>query len=281
MHEETILNRDHYDRISDAWPFIFGDSFHWGLFLAPEDALPTATTNLIDRMAGMAGDLRDARISHVGCGIGGPAIHLARNYQCHVTGISVSGVGVDRANKKAAEAKVSSHVQFFVRDAMNMLFEDEAFDVAWVMESSHLMPDKARLVSECCRVLKPGGCVVLCDLMFQRYPSAREILDRRDELLALEKAFGKARLDTLSHYPYLFAETGLEDIDTEDLSVLVRPTIEHLEKNIHTHCEHLSQLFSVQQTDAFLVSLEILKDLYATAGWGYGIIHGTKRAIES
>ncbi len=280
MHEDTRLNRDHYDRISDAWPFIFGDSFHWGLFRTRENDLPTATANLIDAMAAMAGDLRGARIIDVGCGIGGPAIHLARNYRCHVTGISVSSAGVDRANAKASEAGLSGHIECLVRDAMNTQLNGGVFDVAWVMESSHLMPDKARLVAECHRVLKPGGRIVLCDLMFQRYPTAREILARRDELLALEKAFGKARLDTLSHYHDLFEDAGIENIETEDVSAFVTPTIEHWEHNIRTHRERLSELFSKEQMDAFLVSCEILKDLYATAGWGYGIIRGAKRDIE-
>jgi 27-O-demethylrifamycin SV methyltransferase len=190
-------------------------------------------------------------------------------------------VGIERANEKVSETEVGSQVDFLVCDAMNMQFEGAAFDVAWVMESSHLMPDKARLVSECFRVLKPGGRVVLCDLMFQRYPSAREILDRRDQLLALERAFGKARLDTLSHYHDLFAEAGLEDVETEDVSALVTPTIDHWEKNIRAHRERLRGLFNDEQTNTFLASCEILKDLYATAGWGYGIICGTKRAIES
>ena len=89
----------------------------------------------------------------VGCGIGGPAIQIAEKFRCQVTGISVSSVGIDRARSKAEQTTVGELLDFRLGDAMQMDFEDGTFDVVWVMESSHLMPDKPHLVSECQRVL--------------------------------------------------------------------------------------------------------------------------------
>ena len=174
--KQVLDNREHYDNITDAWRLIFGDNFHWGLFLSEADDLEAATSNLIDAMADLSASMKGARVLDVGCGIGGPAIHLVEKYHCHVTGISVSSVGIDRARENASKRDLGESLNFELGDAMQMGFEDETFDVAWVMESSHLMPDKPRLISECLRVLKPGGSILLCDLMLTRQLSPRELL---------------------------------------------------------------------------------------------------------
>ena len=43
-----------------------------------------------------------------------------------------------------------------VRNALEMEFEDDTFDLVWACESGEHMPDKAKYVQEMTRVLKPG-----------------------------------------------------------------------------------------------------------------------------
>ena len=42
-----------------------------------------------------------------------------------------------------------------------MPFEDRSFDFVWSLESGEHMPDKAKFLQECYRVLKPGGKLML------------------------------------------------------------------------------------------------------------------------
>jgi hypothetical protein len=51
MIDQTGANAAHYDSITEAWPFIFGENFHWGLFRDDNEELTTATIALIDTMA--------------------------------------------------------------------------------------------------------------------------------------------------------------------------------------------------------------------------------------
>ncbi len=276
MSDQIRANATHYDSITDAWPFIFGENFHWGLFGDPRDELATATVNLIDTMAGMCEGLSGARVLDVGCGIGGPAIHLATFYGCSVTGISVSAVGIRRARERAAGSDVGGRLDFRVCDAMQMDLSGPSFDVAWVMESSHLMPDKKRLITECCRLLKPGGRLVLCDLMFTRYPRAVELVNMRDELRILERCFGHARLDTPDRYSRLFEEAGLKVTAQRDISEQVTPTLLHWRKNIDNNWKLLAKYFTDSQKKDFLESCRILERLFHSSSWGYGIISGVK-----
>src|SRR5262245_50866401 len=118
MFNQVQANTNHYDRITDAWPFIFGESFHWGLFERGDEELPEATINLIEAMANMCPILSGARVLDIGCGIGGPAIHLAKHRDCTVTGISISSIGINRAREMAARSDVRDQLNFLVGDAM-------------------------------------------------------------------------------------------------------------------------------------------------------------------
>jgi len=79
-------------------------------------------------------------------------------------------------------------------------FPNASFDCTWVMESSHLMMDKAALIRECARVLKPGGRIVLCDVMLGHKLSFEESIRHCKELLLLKDVFGQGAMETLSFY---------------------------------------------------------------------------------
>jgi tocopherol O-methyltransferase len=44
---------------------------------------------------------------------------------------------------------------------MQMPFANATFDLVWSLESGEHMPDKTQFLQECCRVLKPGGTLVV------------------------------------------------------------------------------------------------------------------------
>ena len=84
---------------------------------------------------------------------------------CHVTGISISEVGLKTARQSVLEWGVADRVRFLYGDGMSNGLLDASCDRVWVMESSHLMGDKAALLGECARVLRGGGKLVLCDII--------------------------------------------------------------------------------------------------------------------
>jgi len=83
-------NDVHYDSITDAWPYILGQNFHWGYFESPKDSLAKATDNLIDKMVSYTPEKDKLNVLDVGCGIGGPAFYLHNKLNWKITGISNS-----------------------------------------------------------------------------------------------------------------------------------------------------------------------------------------------
>lgn len=270
-------NKIHYDYITKPWEFLLGKNFHWGYFSSETNTIEEATDLLIDKMYEKVNLDSSKHLLDVGCGIGNPAAYLHKKFNCQVDGISNSINGVDTANAMAKVENISQSVKFHLRDATDNQFADNSFDVVWIMEMSHLIDDKQKLINEAYRVLKKEGELVLCDLTFNRYPSAKEIFEWQNSLKILEKVFGKARLDTLGYYEKLFKTSGFIEVELEDVSKNVIPTINHWKNNLEKNRTEIDKSFIEEDVFNFSHSCDFLEKVYNSGVWGYGIISGKKK----
>ena len=103
---------------------------------------------------------RGSRILDVGCGIGGSSRLLAKYYGFNVVGITISPAQV----KRAIELTPSElNCDFQVMDALDLKFEDGAFDGIWSVEAGAHMEDKIKFADEMLRTLRPGGYLAVAD----------------------------------------------------------------------------------------------------------------------
>src|SRR5215813_3196348 len=71
----------------------------------------------------------------VGCGSGGPALFLARERRCRVTGVDVNEAGIQAGLTLARQAGLEDKVHFRRADVREPLpFPEEAFDVIVCMD---------------------------------------------------------------------------------------------------------------------------------------------------
>jgi SAM-dependent methyltransferase len=96
----------------------------------------------------------------VGSGIGGPARYMAFSFGCRVSGIDVTEAFVTTARELTARCGLSDRVDFRVGNALAMPFADASFDAAACQYVAMNIADKAGLLREIHRVLKPGGQLV-------------------------------------------------------------------------------------------------------------------------
>ncbi|MDA7432685.1 methyltransferase domain-containing protein [Synechococcus sp. AH-601-N23] len=101
-----------------------------------------------------------SRVLDVGCGIGGSARILARDYNLDVVGISISPAQITRATELTTP---DLSCRFEVMDALDLQLADHSFDAVWSVEAGPHMPDKQRYADELLRVLKPGGLLAVAD----------------------------------------------------------------------------------------------------------------------
>jgi 27-O-demethylrifamycin SV methyltransferase len=290
MREQDLLNRSSqpaedvsnpvvvYDHVTKAWQLLLGDDLHFGYFQNSQVPLSAATARLTREMADWAQLRSGMRVLDVGCGIGGPALCLAQEEACRVTGISTSQVGVEIGTSRAKARGLCDQVEFFERDGMANGFPDESFDRAWIMESSHLMQRKDLLLAESARVLRPDGLLVLCDIIVRKTIPFQYLVRSLSEFENLNAVFGKQHVELLSTYRQLAEDGGLTVLRAEDVSEAVFPTFEHWRRNAELHRAELAKLVGPRYLAQFVRACEFLEVLWNEEKLGYGMILARKRA---
>lgn len=276
---ESALNfgaASHYDRVTAAWTLLLGEELHYGVFATGDEPLPVATQALTDLMRDAARVHPGAQVLDIGCGTGAQACHLATTDDAVVTGITTSREGVSAAQGRAAGLGLGDRVRFEVRDGTDNGLPDASFDIAWVLESSHLMRRRDRLVSEIARVLRPGGRVALCDIMRRRTLTLDDVRELREPLALLRAVFGDARMEPLEEYRRLFEAAGLE-VDLErDLTAETRETFARWRANAETHRDEVVALIGADGHAEFAASCDVLEGFWDDGTLGYGIIAARK-----
>ncbi|MDQ6669419.1 MAG: methyltransferase domain-containing protein [Chloroflexota bacterium] len=111
------------------------------------------------------GELRPGElVLDMGGGFGGPARTLAAEYGCQVTVLDPTEAFIRAGQALTERLGLQDAVQFFPGSGLDMPFADEHFDVVWTQNASMNIPDKARLVAEQRRVLRPGGRLVFQEI---------------------------------------------------------------------------------------------------------------------
>jgi SAM-dependent methyltransferase len=105
-----------------------------------------------------------ARLLDVGCGSGGPSLRVAGLTGCRVVGVELYGEAVAEGTRLAQEAGVESEASFRQADASERLpFEDGSFDGLLCIDAINHLPDRARVLGDWARLLRPGGRLLFTD----------------------------------------------------------------------------------------------------------------------
>ncbi|HEY4376931.1 MAG TPA: class I SAM-dependent methyltransferase [Acidimicrobiales bacterium] len=261
----------HYDHVTAAWARLLGDELHYGVFETGNEPLPVATNALTRRMIDAAQLAPGMDVLDVGCGSGAPACTLVADFGVRVLGITTSEEGVSAARRRAEDAGLGD-TRFEVQDGTDNRQPDASFDRVWVLESSHLMRERERLIAECARVLRPGGRLVLCDLIRKREISFEEVRDRRADFATLRTAFGDAHMEPLEYYAATAERHGLEVDVMEDLTAQTLPTFDRWRANAEQHRAEATAAIGEEGVAAFERSTEILEAFWQDGTFGYGLL---------
>ncbi len=110
----------------------------------------------------------DDHVLDVACFLGGPAMQLALERRCHVTGVDISPVAIAGARRIAALGGLTEHLDYVVADAAALPFDEASFDVVWNQAS---LSHEDAWLDEMARVLKPGGRLAIT---FEARPGAAQ-----------------------------------------------------------------------------------------------------------
>ncbi|MCZ6503183.1 MAG: class I SAM-dependent methyltransferase [Gammaproteobacteria bacterium] len=137
--------------------------------LAPVDEFHIGGRQATEHFVGQLNISEQDHILDVGCGLGGAARYVANRYNNHVTGIDLTEEYIETGNALCAWVKLDQHISLHQGSALSMPFQDETFDGAYMMHVGMNIDDKARLFNEIYRVLRPGACFGVYDVMRDKH----------------------------------------------------------------------------------------------------------------
>jgi ubiquinone/menaquinone biosynthesis C-methylase UbiE len=143
------------------------------------------------------GDLTDRSVLDVGCGKG----RFARILRDEYSGVKVSGLDISEEMLACVPAGI-----YRVAGMMTELpFAASAFDCVYATESLEHAVEIDRAVAEMCRVLKPGGKLVIIDKNAQHWgrfktPAWERWFERRELEKLLERDCSSVRSEFLSYW---------------------------------------------------------------------------------
>jgi SAM-dependent methyltransferase len=124
------------------------------------------TTEEYRRFLARLAPTTDSHVLEIGSGNGGAAVYLATATKARATGLDNNEAGIRRAVALSKAKGVEDRVEFRLGDAAGTLpFAGETFDAVFANDTFSLIPDRAGLLRECHRVLRPGGRLLYTDPM--------------------------------------------------------------------------------------------------------------------
>jgi SAM-dependent methyltransferase len=100
----------------------------------------------------------------VGCGAGGPALRIAAISGCAVAGVDIHEQAVTTATSLSAQRGLTERAEFRAIDATGPLpFSEACFDAITCIDAINHFPDRACVLAEWARLLKPGGKLLFTD----------------------------------------------------------------------------------------------------------------------
>src|SRR3954467_4677459 len=106
-----------------------GNHWHTGYYLPEGPVGPEDQLRMEWRVA-LSADLASARdVLEVGCGVGGPACHLASRTAARFRGLTPNSVQIELARRLARQSNLEDRVAFDLGSGSELPYADESFDV--------------------------------------------------------------------------------------------------------------------------------------------------------
>ena len=152
--------------------------------------------NLMEKLLAFIPE-KQGNILDVGCGLGATTKYLLNFYSPdNVVGINISPQQLEQAKINAPNC------QFMLMDAVAMDFEDNSFDNIICVEAAFYFDTRKRFLQEAKRVLKPGGNLIMSDLVFDTTKYLGDWTVPQANIT-----------NSVEHYKNLYQEVGFDSLE--------------------------------------------------------------------
>jgi tocopherol O-methyltransferase len=260
--------RSHYDLSTLFYRLLWGTHIHHGLW--DNDETPrVAQLRLTETLAELAQIQPGQQVYDIGCGMGGSSIHLARQYQCDVTGVTISPVQRRWAQLSSRFSGVGKRTRFHCDDAETIEFPTASADLVWSIECTEHLFDKPRFFERISSWLKPGGRVAICAWL---EGAQAESDAERQAVYDVCEGFFCPSLGSMEDYRHWMTSAGLVVESEHDWTQRVLKTWEICERRVRrSGVRWLARLID-RNSVLFLDRFETILNAYRTGAMDYGCL---------
>ncbi|EGX93311.1 sterol 24-c-methyltransferase, putative [Cordyceps militaris CM01] len=262
--EYATLTRHYYNLVTDIYEYGWGRSFHFCRF-AYGETFHQAIARHEHYLAHCINIQKGMKVLDVGCGVGGPALEIAKFTGANITGLNNNDYQIQRGTRYAAQQGLANQVDFVKGDFMQMSFPDNSFDAVYAIEATVHAPSLEGIYSEIFRVLKPGGTFGVYEwLMTDEYDN--DNLRHREIRLGIEQGDGIANMCKISEALEAMKAAGFELLRNEDLSTYPDPS---------------PWYWPLSGEMKYMQSLGDVFTIVRMTGWGRAIAHNLAGLMET
>lgn len=178
--------------------------------LSPRLLFPPGGEELYRQIALLTDMGEGDEVLDVACGPGVSLEYFVREYDVHGSGVDADPTMIQKAEDRTRESGLGGTLQFQTGSSDALPYRDHIFDIVVGEIALAAECDPADAVRELVRVTKPGGCVVLVQLVWKAPVDA----DRQN---VLAQHLGSRPL-MLVEWKRRLKESGVEELHTEDWS---------------------------------------------------------------
>lgn len=197
-----------------------------------------------------------SEVLEVASGSGGPAIFMAQETGCRVTGLDIHQTGVDAANTRAKELGLAGRARFVCSDAREPLpFADASFDALTCIDSFNHLYERERVLGEWHRVLRPGARMLFTD------PIIVTGMIRREEMIVRSGSMGEFVFTAPGVDDQFVRDAGFVDVRVEDVTENMSSVASRRRAARARHRDDLDRIEGSEENASFQHFLDVVATL--------------------
>ena len=153
-----------------------------------------------------------SQVLEIACNMGTTSIEIAQRFGCHIIGVDMDKLALEKAKQNVIKNKVTHLVDIQQANASTLPFADNSFDIVIneAMLTMYANKAKTHLIKEYYRVLKPGGKLLTHDIMLVNPEQSQEVIQRIHQAINVN-----AQPISNESWHTLFADVGFVDIHSQ------------------------------------------------------------------
>ena len=259
---ETYYDSDDADTFyATIWG---GEDLHVGLYDETRD-IRTASDATVDRMIEKLSLTPQSRVIDFGAGFGGAMRRVVKATGCSAVCVNISATQNDRNRNLTRLAGLSDRIDVKHGVFEDVPEEDESADVVWSQDAFLHSGQRAKVLAEAHRVLKPGGTLIFTDPC------------QADDVApgVLQAVYNRLKLNDLGSFRFYreAAEAaGFVVVEQEDQTGQLRTHYARVREELLANSERLREMgVSAEYIDTMAAGLERWVDAADAGNLAWGI----------